>query len=56
MLDAAIAYEDARRRAWHALGDGSGAWGEPATYDLMLCTDAIGRDFAAELLARLMLG
>jgi hypothetical protein len=31
-------------------------WGEPATYDLMLSTDLVGRDLAAELLARLMLG
>ena len=55
-LDAAIAHEDARRRAWHALGSDDTRWGDPATYDLMLSTDVIGRDFAAELLARLMQG
>lgn len=55
-LDAAIAHEDARRRTWHALGSDDTRWGDPATYDLMLSTDAIGRDFAAELLARLMQG
>ena len=55
-LDAAIAHEDARRRTWHALGGDDTRWGDPATYDLMLCTDTIGRDFAAELLARLMQG
>ena len=53
-LDAAIATEDARRRAWHALGSTATTWGDPVAYDLMLCTDAIGRDCAAELLARLM--
>lgn len=55
-LDAAIAHEDARRRTWHALGGDETRWGDPATYDLMLSTDTIGRDFAAELLARLMQG
>lgn len=55
-LDAAIAHEDACRRTWHALGGDDTRWGDPATYDLMLCTDTIGRDFAAELLARLMQG
>lgn len=55
-LDAAIAHEDARRRTWHALDSDDTRWGDPATYDLMLCTDTIGRDFAAELLARLMQG
>ncbi len=55
-LDAAIAHEDARRRTWHALGGDDTRWGDPATYDLMLSTDTIGRDFAAELLARLMQG
>ena len=55
-LDAAIAYEDAHRRAWHALGNETTVWGEPATYDLMICTDLIGRDFAAQLLAQLMVG
>ena len=55
-LDAAIMRENNIRRAWHALiGDGT-RWGEPATYDLMLSTDLIGRDLAAELLARLMRG
>jgi hypothetical protein len=55
-LDAAIAYEDAHRRAWHALGSDTTRWGEPATYDLMINTDLIGRDFAAYLLAQLMVG
>ena len=55
-LDAAIAFEDAHRRAWHALGSDTTVWGEPATYDLMINTDAIGRDFAAQLLAQLMIG
>lgn len=55
-LDAAIAYEDAHRRAWHALGSDDTVWGEPATYDLMVNTDQIGRDFAAHLLAQLMVG
>ena len=55
-LDAAIAYEDAHRRAWHALGSDTTHWGEPATYDLMINTDLIGRDFAAYLLAQLMVG
>jgi hypothetical protein len=55
-LDAAIRGEDSIRRAWHALNSDTTVWGEPATYDLMICTDAIGRDFAAELLARLMQG
>ena len=55
-LDAAIAHEDDRRRAWHALHSDDTRWGEPVTYDLMICTDAIGRDFAAELLAQLMRG
>ncbi|MBR1829925.1 MAG: hypothetical protein IJ781_10565 [Atopobiaceae bacterium] len=55
-LDAAIAYEDAHRRAWHALGSDDTVWGEPATYDLMINTDQIGRDFAARLLAQLMVG
>ena len=55
-LDAAIAYENAHRRSWHALADDGTTWGEPATYDLMINTDLIGRDFAAQLLAQLMLG
>lgn len=55
-LDAAIAYENAHRRSWHALADDGTTWGEPATYDLMINTDLIGRDFAAQLLARLMIG
>ena len=55
-LDAAIAHEDARRIAWHALGSDTTTWGERGTYDLMLSTDLIGRDLAAELLARLMRG
>ena len=53
-LDAAIAYENAHRRSWHALADDGTTWGEPATYDLMINTDLIGRDFAAMLLAQLM--
>lgn len=53
-LDAAIAYENAHRRSWHALADDGTVWGEPATYDLMINTDQIGRDFAAQLLAQLM--
>jgi hypothetical protein len=55
-LDAAIAFEDAHRRAWHALANDGTTWGEPATYDLMINTDLIGRDFAARLLAQLMVG
>jgi len=55
-LDAAIAHEDNRRRVWHALHSDTTRWGEPATYDLMICTDSIGRDFAAELLSQLMRG
>ena len=55
-LDAAIAYEDAHRRSWHALADDGTTWGEPATYDLMINTDLIGRDFAAYLLSQLMMG
>jgi len=55
-LDAAIAYENAHRRSWHALADDGTTWGEPDTYDLMICTDLIGRDFAAQLLAQLMIG
>ena len=55
-LDAAIAYEDRRRISWHALHTSETVWGERDTYDLMLSTDLIGRDFAAELLARLMTG
>ena len=53
-LDAAIAYENAHRRSWHALADDGTTWGEPATYDLMINTDLIGRDFATALLAQLM--
>lgn len=53
-LDAAIAYENAHRRSWHALADDGTTWGEPTTYDLMINTDLIGRDFAATLLAQLM--
>ncbi len=55
-LDAAIAFEDAHRRAWHALANDGTTWGEPLTYDLMINTDLIGRDFAAQLLAQLMVG
>ena len=55
-LDAAIAYENAHRRSWHALADDGTTWGEPATYDLMINTDLIGRDFAAQILAQLMIG
>ena len=55
-LDAAIAHEDDRRRIWHALHSDITHWGEPATYDLMINTDLIGRDFAAQLLAQLMVG
>lgn len=55
-LDAAIRREDSIRRAWHMLNSDSTMWGEPATYDLMINTDLIGRDFAAELLAQLMMG
>ena len=55
-LDAAIASEDDRRRTWHALHSDTTHWGAPATYDLMINTDVIGRDFAAELLAKLMIG
>lgn len=55
-LDAAIMREDNIRRAWHALHSDTTRWGEPATYDLMINTDLIGRDFAAQLLAQLMVG
>ena len=55
-LDAAIRREDSIRRAWHMLNSDDTMWGEPATYDLMINTDAFGRDFAAELLAQLMKG
>ncbi len=55
-LDAAIEYENAHRRSWHALADDGTTWGEPATYDLMINTDLIGRDFAAQILAQLMIG
>jgi hypothetical protein len=55
-LDAAIAYENAHRRSWHALADDRTTWGEPETYDLMINTDLIGRDFAAQILAQLMVG
>jgi hypothetical protein len=55
-IDAAIEREDARRRAWHALNCADTRWGEAATYDLVLNTDALGRDLASELLARLMTG
>ena len=55
-LDAAIMREDNVRRAWHALTNDGTRWGEPVTYDLMLSTDLIGRDFAAEMLALLMQG
>ena len=55
-LDAAIAYENAHRRSWHALADDGTTWGEPETYDLMINTDLIGRDFAAQILAQLMVG
>ena len=55
-LDEAIAHEDDRRRTWHALHSDTTRWGEPATYDLMICSDVIGRDFAAQLLAQLMVG
>ena len=55
-LDAAIAREDNMRRAWHALHSDTTVWGEPGLYDLMINTDQIGRDFAAQLLAQLMLG
>lgn len=55
-LDAAIAYENSHRRSWHALANDGTVWGEPATYDLMINTDLIGRDFAARLLAQLMVG
>lgn len=55
-LDAAAAREDATRRAWHALADGMTRWADVATYDLVLNTDYLGRDFAAELLRRLMQG
>ena len=53
-LDAAIRREDSIRRAWHMLHSDTTVWGEPATYDLMINTDLIGRDFAAKLLAKLM--
>lgn len=53
-LDAAIRGEDSIRRAWHALQSDSTFWGEPRTYDLMLNTDLLGRDLAAQLLAQLM--
>ncbi|MBQ9005144.1 MAG: hypothetical protein IJ092_02100 [Atopobiaceae bacterium] len=55
-LDAAIRREDSVRRAWHMLNSDTTLWGEPGTYDLMICTDLIGRDFAAQLLAQLMMG
>lgn len=55
-LDVAIAREDNVRRAWHALTSDDTRWGDPATYDLMLSTDLLGRDFAAQLLAQLMVG
>lgn len=55
-LDTAIAHEDDRRRTWHALHSDTTRWGEPATYDMMICSDIIGRDFAAQLLAQLMIG
>ena len=55
-LDGAIVHEDDRRRAWHALGSDTTRWADSATYDLMINTDVIGRDLAAELLARLMRG
>lgn len=55
-IDAAIAYENAHRRSWHALADDGTIWGEPETYDLMINTDLIGRDFAAQILAQLMIG
>lgn len=55
-LDAAIAYENAHRRSWRALADDGTTWGEPETYDLMINTDLIGRDFAAQILAQLMVG
>lgn len=55
-LDAAIRREDSVRRAWHMLHSDDTMWGEPATYDLMINTDVLGRDFAAELLAQLMKG
>jgi hypothetical protein len=55
-LDAAIRGEDSIRRAWHALQSDSTFWGEPRTYDLMINTDLIGRDFAAYLLSQLMAG
>ena len=55
-LDAAIAHEDDRRRIWHALHSDTTRWGEPKTYDLMINTDVVGRDFAAQLLAQLMVG
>ena len=55
-LDAAIRREDSVRRAWHMLNSDTTMWGEPPTYDLMINTDLIGRDFAAQLLAQLMVG
>jgi len=55
-LDAAIEREDNIRRAWHDLHSDETSWGDPETYDLMINTDIIGRDFAAELLAQLMIG
>ena len=55
-LDAAIAREDNVRRVWHALASDATRRGDPATYDLMLSTDRLGRDFSAQLLSRLMLG
>ena len=55
-LDTVIARQDNIRRGWHALHSDATRWGEPATYDLMINTDQIGRDFAAELLAHLMVG
>lgn len=55
-IDAAIKNEDDHRRSWHALHSDITVWGEPATYDLMINTDVIGRDYAAHLLAQLMIG
>lgn len=56
-LDAAIAREDLVRARWHELdSNGATSWGAVQTYDLVLNTDLIGRDLAAELLARLMRG
>lgn len=55
-LDVAIVREDNKRIAWHALHSDDTRWGERGTYDLMINTDLIGRDFAAQILAQLMLG